>query len=286
MSETYTAVIFGREREILGWTEKETLALADGSQLAVVPMGNVTLPGKIWRIARLRFEDGNWWLDGQILPTAYFEDGIAYIDKRDCPPALCYFEDGNWCLDEHNRPIGPCLTPDNDPAKFEFARLTHLETIAHLACVLKRVESPTRIWHHLIVAVAWLKDHFGEIGIPKNLSLSLTATKQGPPKAIDRITEEFGEPPPENPRPQAKRYLAYLPYLLTRCDFIVSTQNLPAQMDTGPVWFTVTSAAKYAGVTKRTIRNWIRDEWLKGVEKQGRKIRIARTELDKCRNRQ
>jgi hypothetical protein len=34
MSETYTAVIFGREREILGWTDKGTLALADGSQPA------------------------------------------------------------------------------------------------------------------------------------------------------------------------------------------------------------------------------------------------------------
>jgi hypothetical protein len=30
MSEVYTAVIFDREREVLGWTDKGNLAIGDG----------------------------------------------------------------------------------------------------------------------------------------------------------------------------------------------------------------------------------------------------------------
>lgn len=44
------------------------------------------------------------------------------------------------------------------------------------------------------------------------------------------------------------------------------------------------AAAKYAGVTPRTIQNWKRRGWLV-VEQIGRKIRIARAELDKCKKR-
>ena len=47
-------------------------------------------------------------------------------------------------------------------------------------------------------------------------------------------------------------------------------------------WFTsYAAAAKYAGVTERTIKNWKSRGWLK-VEQNKRLIRIARDELDKC----
>jgi excisionase family DNA binding protein len=53
-----------------------------------------------------------------------------------------------------------------------------------------------------------------------------------------------------------------------------------------PDYFTsLDQAAKYAGVTKRTISNWKRRGWLK-VEQTGRKIRIARAELLKCKLKQ
>ena len=45
------------------------------------------------------------------------------------------------------------------------------------------------------------------------------------------------------------------------------------------------NAAEYIGVSERTIKNWKRRSWLK-VEKVGKKVRIAKTDLDKCKNRQ
>jgi excisionase family DNA binding protein len=263
MTETYSAVIFGHEREILGWTDNGTLALADGSQLAIVSQGGVALPGRIWRIARLRFEDGNWWLDGQILPKPYYDDGNLFIDKRDCPAAICYLEDGNWWLDELNRPTARCFTPDSDPAKFELGRITHLDTVSGLAVTLKLSEHYKGPWRHEVVAVAWLKDSFIE--------------------RPNQIIEECGEILPETPRPQAK---GYAPYLLTRCDFLVNSQTPTALKDSPAEWFTsYASAAKYLKVSARTIGNWKNRGWLP-VEQVGRKIRIARTALDKCRNRQ
>jgi excisionase family DNA binding protein len=53
-----------------------------------------------------------------------------------------------------------------------------------------------------------------------------------------------------------------------------------------PDYFTSTkAAADYAGITERTIFNWKNRGWLK-VEQVGKKIRIAKSELDKCINRQ
>jgi excisionase family DNA binding protein len=44
-------------------------------------------------------------------------------------------------------------------------------------------------------------------------------------------------------------------------------------------------AAEYIGVSERTIKNWKKRSWLK-VEKIGKKVRIAKTDLDKCKTRQ
>ncbi|MGA2541264.1 MAG: helix-turn-helix domain-containing protein [Verrucomicrobiota bacterium] len=53
-----------------------------------------------------------------------------------------------------------------------------------------------------------------------------------------------------------------------------------------PDYFTsIKDAAKYAKVTERTIKNWKSRSWLK-VEQLGRKIRIAKAELDKCIKKQ
>lgn len=56
--------------------------------------------------------------------------------------------------------------------------------------------------------------------------------------------------------------------------------------DTRTEYFTSKeSAAEYAGVTRRTISNWLQREWLT-AENVGRKIRIKKADLDKCRDRQ
>jgi hypothetical protein len=60
------------------------------------------------------------------------------------------------------------------------------------------------------------------------------------------------------------------------------------EMQTTPLpdYFTsFEGAAQYAGVSSRTIKNWKNRNWLK-VEQEGRKIRIARSELDKCIRKQ
>ena len=52
--------------------------------------------------------------------------------------------------------------------------------------------------------------------------------------------------------------------------------------ESAPDFFTsIKDAAAYVRKTKRTILNWKRRGWLK-VEQNGKKIRIAKTDLDKC----
>ena len=60
----------------------------------------------------------------------------------------------------------------------------------------------------------------------------------------------------------------------------------PAMAVEAPEFFlSLEDAAKYAGVSERTIQNWKKREWLK-VEQNGRKIRISRADLEKCMNKQ
>ena len=59
--------------------------------------------------------------------------------------------------------------------------------------------------------------------------------------------------------------------------------NDPDRGQALPDYFhTFQEAARYANVDRRTIQNWKTREWLK-VEQEGRKIRIARAELDRCK---
>ncbi|PWU10696.1 MAG: hypothetical protein C5B50_24935 [Verrucomicrobia bacterium] len=57
----------------------------------------------------------------------------------------------------------------------------------------------------------------------------------------------------------------------------------PPKPESPPEYFTSRDeAAKYAGITTRTLRNWIACDWLK-AEQNGRKFRVARSDLDKCK---
>jgi excisionase family DNA binding protein len=283
MSETYTAIIFDREREILGWTDKETLVLADGGRIVLSQFGNQVLSGRIWRIARLRFECGQWWLDGRLVPPCYF-DGQWHTDKRQFPKAPFYLRDGQWWLDEQNPPTSPCIAPDEDRATFEIARITHLETLSGLACVLKGVGSMpgANVFRHEIVAVAFLKDSFFETQQSENPA-PFNPAVDDLLASLERMQKQIQELPVEHLRQHAK---GYVPHFLTRCDFMLNTKNITVQEENCPEWFTnCASAAKYAKVSEKTIRNWVKRDWL-SVEKVGRKIRIARVELDKCIKRQ
>jgi hypothetical protein len=283
MSEAYTAIIFDREQAILGWSDKETLALADGSKLILATLGNRALSGRIWRISRLRFEGGQWWLDGRKVPPCYF-DGQWHTDKRQFPKAPCYLRDGQWWLDEQNPPTSPCVAPDEDPPAFENARITHLETLSGLACVLKGIGSMANanVFRHEIVAVAFMRDSFFETQQSENPAPS-NPDVDDLLASLERMPEEIQELQVERPMQRSKR--GYVPHFLTRCDFMLNTKSIAEEKC--PEWFTdYASAAEYAKVSEKTIRNWTNKldgnrQWLP-VEKVGRKIRIARTDLDKC----
>jgi hypothetical protein len=63
-------------------------------------------------------------------------------------------------------------------------------------------------------------------------------------------------------------------------------ENVVAPDKSTPEFFTsIQAAADYIGVSSRTILNWKKRGWLK-VEQNVKKIRIAKTDLDKCKNRQ
>jgi hypothetical protein len=63
-------------------------------------------------------------------------------------------------------------------------------------------------------------------------------------------------------------------------------ENVVTPAKSTPEFFTsIQAAADYIGVTSRTILNWKKRGWLK-VEQNVKKIRIAKTDLDKCKNRQ
>jgi len=67
---------------------------------------------------------------------------------------------------------------------------------------------------------------------------------------------------------------------------VARAENVVAPTKSAPEFFTsIKAAADYIGVTTRTILNWKKRSWLK-VEQNVKKIRIAKTDLDKCKNRQ
>jgi excisionase family DNA binding protein len=275
MLEKYTAVIFGREREIVSWTDRGTLVLADGSQLAVVSIDR-PLKGKVWRIARLKFEDSMWWLDGKDLTTGVFD--LRVVTRNKTGRALPY--DASLPFPE----VGG-----------DIEEFTHFETVTYLASLLtgsmSLSTSQKQVLREQVVGVAWLEDYFRQDGIyrnpapkPPGKKVGLGAKVDEEIQAIDEMLTGFkGEPLTASEAiPEPKRYL---PVFLTRCDFLVTEQSPGAPNATGPEWFTSYAlAADYAGVTLRTIGNWIRRGMLP-VERNGRKICIARTNLDKCRKR-
>jgi excisionase family DNA binding protein len=86
----------------------------------------------------------------------------------------------------------------------------------------------------------------------------------------------------------------YIPILLTRFDFIVNTMvNTAAtgHSNARPSEYVIgiKEAAKYLGKSERTIRSWIRREWLRADrpggqgKNPGKLIRFKRTDLDNCR---
>ncbi len=67
---------------------------------------------------------------------------------------------------------------------------------------------------------------------------------------------------------------------------VARVKNIVAPTKSPPEFFTkIENAADYIGVVPRTILNWKKRGWLR-VEQNGKLIRIAKTDLDKCKNRQ
>lgn len=67
---------------------------------------------------------------------------------------------------------------------------------------------------------------------------------------------------------------------------VARAENVVVPTKHAPEYFTsIKAAADYIRVSQRTILNWKKRGWLK-VEQNVKKIRIAKTDLDKCKNRQ
>jgi excisionase family DNA binding protein len=67
---------------------------------------------------------------------------------------------------------------------------------------------------------------------------------------------------------------------------VARAENVVAPTKSAPEFFTsIKAAAEYAQISERTIKNWKRDGWLK-VEQVGKKIRIAKKDLEKCIKKQ
>lgn len=111
-----------------------------------------------------------------------------------------------------------------------------------------------------------------------------------PPGGANRLMRIVGVAWSED-RMSAGQDPFYLPILLRRFEFLASRQRSVTAEGDFPEYFfteyffTCAEAAKYAGVSERTIKNWKKRGWLK-VDQDGRKIRIARADLDKCRKGQ
>jgi excisionase family DNA binding protein len=211
MSERYEAIIFGRRREILGWTADGHLQLSHA--LLEVEFVDIKPEGKIRRIASYK---------NQLLHTSI---------------------DGQW------------ICPQDLPHMRRDDNYRAIESAMAAFC-----SYPPNV-QHCIVAVVWSGDNAWRPHVS-----FLTRCEEMP------IAQS-----PQSPKTVPGR----------ADDTEVQDDIRPGTQTDIPDWFTSRKeAAEYAGVTERTIRNWIRDAWLNGVEKKGRKIRISRAELDKCRKRQ
>ena len=183
------------------------------------------------------------------------------------------FTGGVWLLD------GECLNaPRDSTSPFQNSEsLTEYFTRMNLRDTLNRRESelrgddPVRLeqFRHSVVAVAFLSEHYEDF------------PEQAPnPEGSYKVLVQ-GEPITmiETKIPSAK---AFRPVLL--CTFRSIVEE-PARDGSLPDCFTsYEDAAAYVGMTDRTLKNWKKRGWL-NVEQHGRLIRIARTDLDKCRKK-
>lgn len=185
------------------------------------------------------------------------------------------FTGGQWVLDGENvksRYVGATIKSHESSGE---AR-TEAETTFHLLEVLEEVSDEDRT---KIKGVAWFRERYAEVD---GETAKMCAVTNGDLDALAGI----GSHKKRRPLPPAE---GFRPVLLT--DYQVSSQRSgdgqhAKSYEAAPDYFTNTeSAAEYAGVTKRTVLNWKKRGWLK-VEQNGKKIRIAKTDVDKCKSRQ
>ena len=143
------------------------------------------------------------------------------------------------------------------------AARTRMESLAALDQKLSDLTPEDR---DKVQGVAWFEERSQEIA---------GETDESCEELKRSLDDAFGPDrfPKRKPMPPGRRYE---PVLLA--DFGIVGGTRPA----AEYFTTIADAAQYAGVSERTIINWKNREWLK-VEQKGRKIRIAREELDKCK---
>jgi excisionase family DNA binding protein len=409
MSVSYKAIIFDREREVVGWKNRDTLCLADG-ELALTPMTG-ELQGKIWRIATLKFNKGDWWINGEkksdvlgkyvgkfgdsseaqaehdtmmnlfvhLMPASNEEElrrtvvGVAWLESGEdqiSPASKGYLPHFLTRCDELARPIKTTPISLGVPqivvnriaielfsqpfpvdwqstdrrliANFETQKCYELISFDGFAPVgdklrkglpvkIEKCWLPNRDYQRNVIRELeeWrdagrvveeppeiqgfyypprargfrlLHAHDPQLQWKAGLALEVIAPTLFNPKTGGMFisgefifhgtfadgTGMFFKEAAECPVPDEAKAQWQLESSLMEISRQVQTikAKMSGSLSIQPEWFTgYTSAAKYAKVSERTIRNWVSREWLR-VEKSGRKVRIARADLDKCVKKQ
>jgi hypothetical protein len=179
------------------------------------------------------------------------------------------FTGGEWVLDGENvknRYYAAAVTSRETNGEAH----TEEQTTFRLLEVLKMLSHEDRDKRK---GVAWFDEHFAQV---EGETAEDCAVLQDSLDSIHGVGKFDVKPP----LPPAK---GFRPVLLADYQIVNRPQAGTGQRDkSDPAYFTsIKQAAAYAKKTERTILNWKQRSWLK-VEQVGKKVRIAKTELDKC----
>jgi excisionase family DNA binding protein len=272
----YLAVICGEEHAVKGWREGNLLT--DKGEFAFNLLhGDLSIQSaRLVEVALLQFDqNGEWLLNGhnlrmlEFLPAGNRLSGIINredlrVHKREIH-AVAWFQGkiaediiplldtilDSWKTVEQPNKIKEMFSPSQ---QFGIG----LGNVVSSFTMFKDLGKP--IWLTKFQPVAATNQNIARLEIASTDSASV------PAKVVKPIKQKAIKLRQSKPTARAKKVL-------------VPIKSVPE-------FFTsIQGAADYIGVTARTILNWKSRGWLE-VEQNGRKIRIAKTDLDKCKNQQ
>lgn len=291
----YRAVICGEEHIVKGWRGRKLVTDKGGFWARQIPSDRQIQSVRLFEIALIQSDGKNGWLVngkplalletlrmGERLAEISGDEGLRVHKKSVCAVAWAktndYGQDTTLLDDirefwnEASLSVLPVKTiretAETESPLSELRELSRKsnDALAGLSSALRQIRL-SNIWSKPI----WLT----EFRHAAQKILVSPQQKQLASSDLARHTVEAVEP--------IKQIAAKAdqPKANSKANDVVAPPAKPA-----PDTFTnIQAAAKYIGVTTKTIRNWKKRGWLK-VEQNGRLIRIAKTDLDKCKSKQ